>query len=68
MTFSIGEKLELRKNVSTIDKISLLARQHYLYVYIYIYISLQESSQGSFIVHNLAVSSIKQTVTVMVGR
>ena len=27
--FSIGEKLELRTNVSTIDKISLLARQHY---------------------------------------
>ena len=25
MTFSIGEKLDLRKNVSTIDKISLLA-------------------------------------------
>jgi hypothetical protein len=29
LTFSIGEKLELRKNVSTIDKISLLVRQHY---------------------------------------
>ena len=29
MTFSIGEKLELRKHVSTIDKISLLVRQHY---------------------------------------
>ena len=29
LTFSIGEKLELRKNVSTIDKISLLAWQHY---------------------------------------
>ena len=38
--------MELRKNVSTIDKISLLARQHYyiyiyyiyiLYIYIYIY-------------------------------
>ena len=29
MTFSIREKLELRKNVSTIDKISLLVRQHY---------------------------------------
>jgi hypothetical protein len=30
LTFSIGEKLELRKNVSTTDKISLLARQHYI--------------------------------------
>ena len=51
----------------------LLTRYHYwldniIYMFIYIYISLQESSQGSFIVHNLAVSSIKQTVTVMVGR
>ena len=33
MTFSIGEKLELRKNVPTIDKISLLARPQYGYRY-----------------------------------
>ena len=42
--------MDLRKDVSTIDKISLLARQHYIYDYTS---STAQGSGGSFRIGNL---------------